>query len=269
MSFEEYRSAEGVNWSLLKHMRTSPKAYMHARNTPQKDKKSFAIGRAIHCLILEPEKFHDEFVAWAGGDRRGKERKEFAANNQGKTILTLDELRQAMGAMSAVKSSKEAMQFLAGGIAEKSIYWQDPKTGILCKARPDKVWKEKRLLVDIKSTLDVGSISFGRSAAKFGYPCQMAHYEQGCIHAHGFEPERQILIAVESVAPHDVGVFEIAPEDKAAAAYEVEGLLWKLKSCQESGEWPGKSQGVQALNLPAWVYSAEDDSEDFGLTGGE
>ena len=97
----------------------------------------------------------------------------------------------------------------------------------------------------------------------------MAHYEQGCIHAHGFTPAHQILIAVESAEPHDVAVFEVAPDDKAAAAYEVECLLEKVKLCQKSGEWPGKAKGVQALNLPAWVYSAEDDAEDFGLTDGE
>lgn len=266
MSFEVYKNAAGVNWSLLKFMRESPMAYLHAKNNPQPDKKAFALGRAVHCAVLEPEKFAAEIVMWNGGIRRGGKWDEFQAENKGKTILLPAEMDQVIGIAGAVLKNKDASEFIRGGVAEKSIYWKDPETGLDCKARPDMVHIERRILVDLKTTRSVDGRKFGACAEEYGYLGQMAHYEQGCIHAHGFTPERQIIVAVETLPPYDVGVFEIAPDDRQESKYEVGRLLRLVKDCQESDVWPGKNNGVQALQRPAWVYMADDDG-DLDLIG--
>lgn len=267
---DHYRALPAVNWSSLKHLRDSPMAYRHAMRNPQPDKDAFAIGRALHALVLEPETFDDEFVVWSGERRAGAEWQAFRAQHEGRTILRAEDAALARDMAEAVRSHPVAMRHLAGGIAEQPVRWTDPATGLACKARPDLVHEERRLLLDLKSTRSVEGRRFGAEAARFAYPGQLAHYEAGCTHGLGWTPERVLIVAVEKTAPHDVGVFEIDPMAREIAAVEVAALLARLKECIDRDEWPGRYAEEQALALPAWVYADddEDDADGYGLSFG-
>lgn len=266
----DYFSAPGVNWSLLKHMRDSPAAFRYAAENKRADADFLALGRYLHALVLEPETVDDAFVVWDGGVRRGKEWQAFSDEHAHRTIIKADdaEIGQAMAA--SINSNPIAVEMLAGGLVESPVYWTDPETGLRCKAKPDSTNQERRLLVDLKTTRSVDGRRFGAEAARFLYSHQMAHYEAGCAHGLGWTPDRVIIIAVEKTPPFDVGVFEIDAMAREIASVEVAALLRRLKECQDTDEWPGRYSEIQALQLPAWVYSDddEDDADGFGLVIG-
>jgi len=253
VSAADYFAADGVNWSTLKAMRDSPKAYRYACDNPRADTLPFMLGRAVHTAVLTPAWFDAEFVEWDGGDRRGKEWAAFKEAHAGKTILKADEMALVNDIASAVLADPVAAALIADGDAEQPIFWRDPGTGLMCKARADIVDKSRLLLLDLKTTKSIDPRRFGNECARLGYHLQMAHYAAGCLHGLGWAPQAHILVAVEKDQPHDVGVFEIPPANRELAAEEVASLLERVRECREANRWPGRFESVQLLQLPAYI----------------
>lgn len=249
----DYFAAEGVNWSTLKAMRDSPKAYRYACDNPRADSLPLMLGRAVHSAVLTPEAFDSEFVVWDGGDRRGKAWEAFKEAHPGRTILKADEYALAQDIANAVLADAVAADLVADGDAEHPIFWTDPATGLLCKARADIVNRSRLLLLDLKTTRSIDPRRFGNECARLGYHLQMAHYASGCTHGLGWAPHSHILVAVEKEPPHDVGVFEIPVANRELAAEEVAALLERVRECREANRWPGRFDSVQRLQLPAYV----------------
>ena len=257
MTFAEYLRAEGLNWSLLKHMDDSALAFRHARDNEQPDTATLARGRYVHAAVLQPETLGNEFAIWTGGDRRGNAYKAFAAANEGKTIFKPDEI-EAMDAMArAVRAHPAAAALLAGTVVEAPVFWTDLETGLKCKARPDFRCPKRRIVGDLKTTRSIDVRRFGHDIARYQYHRQLAHYTAGIISAEGWTPESHVLIAVETAAPYDVAVFPLSPATIEMGAEGVAELLARVVECEASGEWPGRHPKPVTLdesNLPPWIF---------------
>lgn len=250
----DYFSSAGVNWSTLKNLRESALVYRYRLENGIEDTPALATGRLAHTLVFEPAKFGDEYAIWQDGDRRGNEWKAFKEENAGKTIFKPAEIEQAASIAAAVRKHPLVAPYLDGGAFEQVIRWNDPETGMLCKAKPDWMLPDKRILLDLKTTRSIDARRFGNDVARYSYHCQMAHYYDGIIHALGWKPERVLIVAVEKDAPHDVGVFELSNDDLHVGKDEVRALLNRLQECLASQTWPGKYTEEQVLQLPAYIY---------------
>lgn len=250
----DYFAMPGVNWSLLKWMRESPLMYRYRLDNPQPDTPAFALGRATHALVFEPETFEHDYAIWAEGDRKGKAWKEFAEAHAAQTILKIDEANACKAMAEAVRTHPLVRQYLDGGLFETVIRWTDPETNLPCKAKPDWRLDERRILLDLKTCRSIDGRRFGSEVARYGYYCQSAHYSNGIYNALGWRPERVLIVAVEKDAPHDVGIFELTFEDLQIGADEVADLLRRVKDCQDSGQWPGRYTTEQAVQLPAYIH---------------
>lgn len=266
----DYFALPGVNWSSLKWMRESPLMYHYRREHPQADTPAFALGRAVHALVFEPDTFNRDYVIWEGGTRRGKEWDEFCEANDGRTIFKEAEIEVCIEMADAVRRHPLVQPYLEAGRFEVPLQWTDPATGLLCKGKPDWLLDDARILLDLKTTRSINGRRFGAEAARFGYHNQMAFYRAGVKHALGWYPERVLIVAVEKEPPHDVGIFEATFEDLYAGEEENDELLRMVKACQEADRWPGRYTEEQALQLPAWVTMDDDeDPESYGLVAGE
>jgi hypothetical protein len=259
----DYFSAPGINWSTLRYMRISPLAYRYACDNPMRDRTALMKGRAVHTLTLEPDRFAAEYAVYTGSRRAGGEWLEFAKANANKTILKRDEYDLCMQMAEAVRANWVAAELINGGIIERPICWTDPTTGLLCKAKPDIVTDDA--VIDLKTTTNIDGRVFGALAARMGYHQQLAHYDEGVRAIYRGKRRRRIIIAVETKPPHDVGVFEIGPDDCYAADCDVAELLTKVKACFDAKRWPGRYGDIQALQIPAWATATDDDVESLGL----
>lgn len=270
MNMADYQTLEGVNWSTLKHLRDSALAYRYHLDVPVEDTPALQIGRLTHTLTFEPAQFDAEYAVWTGGVRRGKEWEAFQAANEGRTIFKPEEIDLAVAMANAVKAHPLVQPYLVGGQFEVPIQWTDPFTGIVCKAKPDWIIPQRRILLDLKTCRSIEGRRFGMDAARYGYHCQMGHYAAGCEHGLGWIPKTVLLVAVEKDPPHDVALFIVGVDDLYAGTEEVGELLRQLRAHTIAGEWPGRYDEPQALQMPAWVFGAEDEGNgDFGLQIGE
>jgi exodeoxyribonuclease VIII len=260
-----YRLLAGVNWSSLKYLRESALLYRYRLGVPDEDTPSMALGRATHALVFEPETFERDFAIWEGGRRQGKEWEAFRDAHVNQTIFKPDEIELAAQMAEAVRRHPLVQPYLTGGLFEHPIRWTDGATGLLCKAKPDWLIAERRILLDLKSARSIDARRFGAFSARLGYHCQLAHYRNGVTAALGWRPERVLIVAVENEPPHDVAVFELDEEALYVGEQEVQELLAMLRACRTADQWPGRYTEEQALQLPAWLFN--DDEEDQGSFG--
>ena len=252
-----YLSERAVNWSTLKHLRRSPRHYLHALTSEREDTPRLALGRAAHTATLEPHRWADEYAVYPGARRAGKEWDAFEASAGERTILKATEADQAQRIAQAVHAHPRAHALLTGGKAEHVIKWDE--SGIPCKARLDYLGAA---VVDLKTCGDASPREVGRTAASMGYHCQLAWYRRG-VHAVTGQWLDAYIIAVEVAPPHDVGVYRVGAEALALANDIIDELLATLAECRTRETWPGACPDESELVLPAWVYAAEygDDEE--------
>ncbi len=144
------------------------------------------------------------------------------------------------------------------------MFWQDEVTDLACKGLADMLVDDPSselvdaldgrpyapILADLKTTSDLPG--FARQAGRMGYHGQLAHYAAGVQADAGITPAVYI-VAVESIAPHDVAVYRLLDADlERGMAYRDE-LLATLARCEALGDWPGVSRGVLALDIPRWA----------------
>jgi len=172
-------------------------------------------------------------------------------------VLPADDYRRCLAIRDAVHAHPVAAKLLRGCKFETTVEWTDPSTGIACKCRPDAV--KKRTLVDLKTARTIDARKFGRNAYDLGYFGQMAFYAEGLAVSTGVGDWEAFLIAVEADQPHDVAVFHIDPDSLYAAGVKAHELLERVAECRESGQWPGRYEDTQTMELPPWEL---DDGKD-------
>ena len=239
MKYADYAKIRRVNWSTLREVVfRSPLHYLHAIQNPSPDTTSRAMGRLLHALVLRPADVDAEFVVF-DGDRRGNAWKDFAAANADRTILRASEWETVDAQASAVLDRWPVPQS-----TEVYLEWTDPDTGVECKGMADAIGGG--ILTDLKGTgpLDLAERTLWRS----GYVHQLAMYR---LMAGG--SLRAQIVAVESAAPHDVGVFEIDDVALGIAEREVRAALRRVAECRETNVWPGRFPEVSVVGAPGWL----------------
>lgn len=184
---------------------------------------------------------------------------EWEASNGHRTVLSEDEYAQVIAMRDAVMAHPAAGNLLRqAGMAERSVYWTDPETGVIGRCRPDWWVPSKGLLADLKTTDDASPEGFGRSIMKWGYHRQHPYYLDGCNHAieqAGIDwPEQRyfVFIAVEKAPPYNVAVYTLDDDSIAIGRAECREALNTYAECEASGEWPGYSPRIETVALPEW-----------------
>jgi hypothetical protein len=141
MPAKQYHADQSIGHSGIIKLLKSPAHLREALDHPSPPTPAMAFGSAVHTHVLEPDRFSEEFAVVEKFDRRTKEGKEAAARfeqeNQGKTLITSDDLATLTRVRAAVHAHEGAARLFKQGEAELSAFWTDPLTGIPCRCRPD------------------------------------------------------------------------------------------------------------------------------------
>lgn len=263
LTLDEYLQIDAMSASGLNNARRSALKYLHEKKSPTAATEAMRVGSAAHCAILEPNEFDRRYAVYT--ERRGTNAyKAFDAERPGQTILKPDQWNGCKRMAKAVREHPAAGPLLADGKPEVSMFWANNDFGVDGKLRID--WfREGDSIVEIKTTQDVRPDKFKWDCGRYGYHVKFAWYQDGVTAVTGLVLPTWV-IAVESKQPHDVVVYRV-PEyviDQGRADYE--DALNTLRECRTSGRYPGVSDTVLELELPAFAYAPD---EELTLTIGD
>ncbi|HAW5517864.1 TPA: exodeoxyribonuclease VIII [Escherichia coli] len=264
ISNENYHAGPGVSKSQLDDIADTPALYLWRKNAPvdTTKTKTFDLGTAFHCRVLEPEEFSNRFIVAPEFNRRtnaGKEEEKaflMKCASTGKTVITAEESRKIELMYQSVMALPLGQWLVeSAGHAESSIYWEDPETGILCRCRPDKIIPEFHWLMDVKTTADIQR--FKTAYYDYRYHVQDAFYSDGYEAQFGVQPTFVFLVASTTIecGRYPVEIFMMGEEAKLAGQLEYHRNLRTLADCLNTDEWPA----IKTLSLPRWAKEYAND----------
>jgi exodeoxyribonuclease VIII len=262
MPFETYRELPAVNSHGLMDLRAhTPQHYLYKRDNPEEPTDAMQFGTLFHMLVLEPDRYDAEVHVGPCDHRGKKEWKDWAKDFPEDALLIRpmddDALSDMRDSLLAHPKGKQLFTELEGK-NESVILWQEKKTEIDCKARFDRIVSldDTIIVVDLKTTVDVGYREFSKECAERQYDLQAAHYEDGAKAMFGM-PVLYLIAAVEKEPPYHCRFF-VADEPFMTHGYKRrDWALQRLVECIAAQHFPGYPQELENLGLPAWAFTEE------------
>lgn len=232
---------------------------LNPERAPKQPTDAMKLGSLVHCLALEPGEFENEFAIKPLGLGRSKEDQAqkalFKSRNEGRDIVTLDQVRQAKWLKECIYSHPTARRLLeTEGEAERGHFYNHPLTGTPCKIKPDKSTVEANgLLLDIKKVADASYYAFAKAAVNHWYHVQAAWYMDGYEASTGERPRGFVFILVEE----ETGLVAVrnAPGEMITLGRQIyEPILKDFEECRKLDQWPGYPEKIEPVNLPGWAF---------------
>lgn len=283
--------SEYLSSSQLKRYAVSPKAFRFTLDNPTEEKSDALRFGSLFHLAMEKfqqfgtiDAFYDCMAIFTPpkNDKTGQPYgtstkayaeayKQFLADNQGKEIATLEEVRLIDDMVGSLvlpirggATAKQVRKALRYGKPEVSHFIE--YEGCKFKFRPDLTTRYRRKgrqcadLYDWKSvaTDDLSEESINRIILKYGYHISASHYQFFYHEQTGIWPGF-ILVLVSKVAPHDCVMVDMAnygyryyPDIDMVApgpgAMEFKKLLDLHIKCTKENHWPGAEQAIPDNN---------------------
>jgi hypothetical protein len=261
----EYHSGPGISASQIAAWLETCPAYWRAdqdKTTEPSDAMRF--GSLVHTMTLEPDEVAVRYAVepcHIDGEkinRRKPAHREWLANWRasvddaqelidGATWARASALAQAVTRDPRWAPLREAQD----AVVERSYYWTDAETGLLCKCRPDLF--AAGVVVALKTTRDSAAPAFAKQADNLHYGMKAAWYLHGVEQATGQRPDGFVWLTIsDRLVPEWYSLDQERLELGAAAWRKA---LDEIAVCDEADEWPTYSDQAGIVNLPriaAW-----------------
>lgn len=257
----EYRLWSGASQSQLSILKKSPAHLKASIDQPSEQTGAMALGSAVHCAILEPEKFKTRYgIVPDDVDRRsaaGKQRYGDLVAQFGDRLIGESEYHEIIVPMreAVVAHSVGGLMLREAEFVEGSVFWRDETTGIGRKARIDGYSLELRTIFDLKTTADASRDEFASSIYRLGYHRQGAFYTEA-LRRFGQNVEHFVIVCVEKKPPFAVATYRLTNEALLAGEVEVRRLLKVYDKCVQTDQWPGYSEKLVDIGIPQWALNA-------------
>lgn len=268
MPSNEYHSIKAVSSSNMKKLKNNKLSFIDSMLNPKDADRSdsMILGEAVHCMVLQPELYYDNFVVIPEGvSRATKAGKEFYASlDDSKIKIKQNVHEQAADITSnilAIKSIKEIINHPQSK-KELTILWTDVHHNLPCKARVDICIPEKGIFLDIKTTSKgIDANSFAKTIVDYGYDRQIAWYTKALNAAFKRNDFNCSLIAADTSSPYDVEIYipdesviSIGTELYKSGLQEYKniatlintGIITDIKSTL-------KDKNFKMISMPAWA----------------
>jgi hypothetical protein len=235
------------------------------------DDSKYDVGTVAHSMLLEGAANVDvcDYDSWRSND--AKEARDQSRAN-GRTPLLTHQFHEVINMCNAVAEQLKAFDAdpvpLTGGTPEQTMVWQDPATGVWCRARIDWLHDDLSAIDDLKTTTRLAHPeAFAKNLYSYGCDVQAAFYLRGMRALHpdsvffddasgkalSVAPAVQWRwIVVETSPPYGLSVVEPGPAVLELADAKVDAALKLWAECLERNVWPGYPTKVATAELPAW-----------------
>lgn len=265
LDIDMYHASEGISSSGINLILDCPARYYYEYHIKpkqidpkeaRKQSDKFKIGRAVHMLVLEPNRFNDTFYCMTESinlvSKAGKEmyaKAEEAAN--GREILRAGDWEE-IKAMADAARLHSIWNELKGGLVEQSIFW-DGILNVRLRARPD-IFTDDRI-VDLKTTDNING--FAKSIYSYGYHRQAAMQIDGLKSIDTKERDFGFFV-VEKKPPYLTAYLTLSEESLHQGRKEYEEGALTYQTCLLFDEWPGYDKKLHEISLPKWSIKGDE-----------
>lgn len=259
MSNAEYHAQPALSSSGARRLLppSCPAIFKWEQENGRPEKRTFDFGHAAHLMVLGDG---PELVVIDAANYRttaAKEQRD-AAYAAGKVPLLPDEFETVQLMAAALLKHPIASVLLdpKSGKPEQSLFAKDPQTDVQLRARLD--WlpnpsEGRMLVVDYKTAVSAEPAAFMRTVPKFGYYQQAAWYLD-IVTALGLAEDPAFLfIAQEKTPPYLITIFEMDMPSLRIGRIRNRQAIDLFAQCSATDEWPGYSDEVELIGLPAWL----------------
>lgn len=242
-------------------------SYLNPNRKDRSDSSAFAFGRAAHHLLLGESHFSKHFVLrpaevagapWQS-NRLPCRRWIIDQRAAGLTVVTEAEMDAIRGMAESLASEPLVQAGILNGLIEHSFVWQDAKTGVWLKWRPDAVPTDSMDFSDLKTTTSVRHQDLERAIANYGYHLQGALGALACEALLGQPMNSFSLVFVEKTDPWCVRTKTIRESDIALGRRCIAAALTAFRSGLDTGVWqgPGGTQtDTEYSGVPEWAHTS-------------
>jgi hypothetical protein len=239
----------------------SPRHAWHesARLNPnwQPDESEAAdIGTIAHAILLDGDRSRIEVVHapdWRSPKVREQRDAAWAA---GKLPILVDRMADVEEVVHAVRNaiavSELAEVFRKGG-PEQTVIWQEEE--VWCRARPDWMSDDRRVLLDLKTTQGSAEPSaWTRGPLLFqGHDLQAAHAMRGVTAVEKPRDVAFVFLVVETDPPYGVSLVGLSPAYRAFAEAKLASARTIWAECLKTNRWPCYPPRVAWAEPPGWA----------------
>jgi hypothetical protein len=159
--------------------------------------------------------------------------------------------RQAVTVARDFLKRSELAGVLDDGAGEVTLLWQDGETW--CRARPDWVNHEHKVMVHYKSTqASANPEPFCRLAVNMGYDVSLAFYRRGFEALTKDQDWQHVILAQEQAAPFACSLIGLDPAAWAIADEKVSRGLKLWRQALATDRWPAYSGKIHFATPTAW-----------------
>ena len=252
---QEYRAIDALGSTDIKKILENP--YLFKNKVRKEPTDNLILGSVIHTLILEPHKLESEYLILPELNLRtndGKAQKaefEAEAKATNKTLVKAEIYNQAEAVAKSFLNSPLSL-FLRGEVKAEASFFGEID-GVKVKARPDLILPQQQIIIDFKTTSQVGSADgFAKMAANFAY------YIQASLYLEITKYKQFYFIVLETAEPYMVGCYKLDTEALEFGKSEIRRAIQVYKNL---GEYESPLylnnldfSKVQEINLPSWTY---------------
>ena len=253
----EYRAIDALGSTDIKVLLENP--YLFKNGVKKEPTDNLILGSVIHTLILEPQKLESEYIIMpelnlrTNADKAIKAELEAEAKATNKTLVKSEIFNQAEAVSKSFLNSSLS-SFLRGEVKAEASFFVEID-GVKVKARPDLILPQQQIIIDFKTTSQVGGGSadgFAKMAANFSY------YIQASLYLEITEYKQFYFIVLETSEPFMVGCYKL---DSEALEFGKSEIRRAIEIYKNLGEYKSPLylnnldfSKVQEINLPSWCY---------------
>ena len=175
----------------------------------------------------------------------------------GKEIITQRDYERALLCVGALKGNELIKASIEVAQKQVSIVWNEPNTGVLCKARLDMLGST---IDDLKTAQDASQSEFAYAIGKYLYFVQAGAYTQAMKILTGVEYDWRFIV-VETGGETDqplvaVYTLEYNSEELVAGRLMFKRACEKILEYQKHG-FEGYSNFAEPINMPRYFIERE------------
>lgn len=258
-SFKEYCQLEYINSSSLKDFIKNPKLYYMRyieKSLPERDEERFFIvGRAVHCMSLEPELFHKEFKVGDISKKSAVGKANHAlAKNEGKSLISADEYKLCQHFAKELPLQEEWNKYEKEAINiynEITIVLE--QSGVKLKIRLDRCIElvDRVIIYDIKTSAEEDEDGFINSINRYDYILQYAFY-RFVAETHFKKPVEFIFAFCSKVEPFEIGFIQMDDGSYEIGFAIIFAALKKYFKCKVTKKWFEPQKKLVKFEMNDW-----------------